>query len=413
MRFSRSQAIGCSCWSVTALWFGLAALPLAAGELTVEDFTFEGPLGSKGATVEKVGPEHFRVKLDRAPGHPEWANMLQFTILRNAKGKRLRLDGGGPGMRRFCSWSYDGEHWQPIRLTTVQAKGQPVQTLLFPEFTEDRVLVGVEVPMSYEDLVQMMEKWGNHPHAKVHVIGKSLEGRNILRLTITDPDSPHPPATRWGHHCVNQHPSEYNSHWRMAGMVEWLLSDQGDDCRQRQIWHFVIMLNPDGPANGWIRTNAQGIDMNRSYSADGSNREKQAHESYVVQKDLEGLMASDTPVTTTWSMHTWAGIMEPRLYPGPEMEASLGPWTDLREIIRRHDTRGLIKPLAPCVDRSPLTLWSLGSHTQFGMTAFCCEGSADIETKEENLYTGQVLARSMAEYYRGIKPAPSSHNGRR
>ena len=383
----------------------LAAGSAKAGELSVEDFTFEGPLGSKGATVERLGPDHFRVKLDHAPGHPEWSNMLQFTILRNAQGKRLRLDGGAPGMRGFCSWSYNGQDWQPIRLTTVQDGDKQVRTLRFPEFTADRVFVGGEVPLSYEDLTEMMGKWEKHPHAQVHVIGKSLQDRNILRLTITDPDSPHPPSTRWGHHCVNQHPSEYNSHWRMAGMVEWLLSDEGADCRKRQICHFVIMLNPDGPANGWIRTNAQGIDMNRSYSAEGTKRDKQAHESYVVQKDLEGLMASETPVTTTWSMHTWAGDqVEPLLRPGPELGTSVGSWTDLRDTIERLDTRNQFKPLVVLGLPLEPTHWTSGTHIQFGNSAICCEGGGDIDTKEANLHTGKVLMKSLAEFYRGTKP---------
>lgn len=65
----------------------LAAAPtLAAAELTVDDFSFEGPLGSAGAKIEKLDTNHFKIVLDHAPGHPEWANMAQFTVLRHAKG---------------------------------------------------------------------------------------------------------------------------------------------------------------------------------------------------------------------------------------------------------------------------------------------------------------------------------------
>jgi len=47
----------------------------------------------------------------------------------------------------------------------------------------------------------------------------------------------------------------------------------------------------------------------------------QCHEAAIVQKDVEQMMASETPVTTLWSMHTWTGIIEPILIPGPEMAA--------------------------------------------------------------------------------------------
>ena len=49
-------------------------------DLSVEDFTFEGPLGSEGTTIERVEKNHFKVTLGSAPGHPDWNNKLQFTI---------------------------------------------------------------------------------------------------------------------------------------------------------------------------------------------------------------------------------------------------------------------------------------------------------------------------------------------
>ena len=50
-----------------------AAAEATAGtpELAVEDFDFGGgPLGSEGATLERVGPNHFRVTLAAAPNQP-------------------------------------------------------------------------------------------------------------------------------------------------------------------------------------------------------------------------------------------------------------------------------------------------------------------------------------------------------
>jgi hypothetical protein len=48
-------------------------------------------------------------------------------------------------------------------------------------------------------------------------------------------DSPHPRSDRWVHYFANQHPGEHNSQWRMVGMVHWLLSDEGADCRCRSL----------------------------------------------------------------------------------------------------------------------------------------------------------------------------------
>lgn len=383
--------------------------PAAAAELAVEDFKFDGPLGSQGTTIERLGPNHFKVTLGHAPKQKGWNNKLQFQILRNAKGNALRLDvvflGGNAYIfnEYFHSWSYDAKTWRPIQWKHRAKDSAKGDTLEFPEFTEDVVYVGHQVPMSYEDTLAMLEEWKKSPFVKVNIIGQSLGKRDIHRIEITDPRSPHPAAARWVHYFANQHPGEHNSQWRMVGMVQWLLSDAAADFRQRSICHFILMMSPDGPTNGWYRVNAQGVDMNRSYRVEGADPDKQAHEAYIVQKDLEGLMASAAPVTTLWSMHTWGGIVEPILIPGPEMGTSLGPWTELRDAIARHDPKKLIKPLKAQERRGNTTYWTDGPHKQFGITAVLCEGAGAIYTKEANLASGAVLIHALADYYKGTR----------
>ena len=382
---------------------------VAAAPLSIVDFSFEGPLGCSGARIEQAGENHFRVTPGHAPEHVGWANMVQFTILRNAKGNSHHLDVVYEPATSylfndyFYSWSYDGKAWHPVHWKVGREKKVKADTLHFPTFTEDRVHVGHQVPLSYEDLVAMAQEWAQHPDVTVHVLGQSLGGRNIYRIDIAAQDGI-VRGDRWVHYIANQHPGEHNAQWRMVGMIRWLLSDAGADCRKRSICHFVPMTSPDAPSQGWYRVNAQGVDMNRSYFPDGADKEKQAHEAYIVQRDLEGLMASEAPVTDLWSMHTWGGIVEPILYAGPEMDSER-PWTLLRDILKQNDTEGLVKTLAakesgPQDDR---TWWTHGPHQQFGFTTVLCEGAGAIYTKEQNLASGSVIMRSLAEYYSGTR----------
>ncbi|HUT34862.1 MAG TPA: M14 family zinc carboxypeptidase [Planctomycetota bacterium] len=383
--------------------------PAGAAELAVEDFKFDGPLGSQGTTIEKVGTNHFKVTLGHAPRQKGWNNKLQFQITRNAKGNALRLDvvflGGNAYTLNeyFHSWSHDARTWHPIQWKHKSRDSAKGDALEFPEFAEDIVYVGHQVPMSYEDTVAMIEEWRKSPFVKAHVIGQSLGKRDIHRVEITDPKSPHPEAARWVHYFGNQHPGEHNAQWRMVGMIEWLLSEAGADCRQRSICHFVLMTSPDAPSKGWYRVNAQGVDMNRSYRAEGADPEKQAHEACVVQKDLEKLMASAAPVSDLWSMHTWGGIVEPVLLAGPEMGARLGPWTGLRDAVERHDPKNLVKPLKLDTKPSPTTYWTEGPHKQFGITTVLCEGGGAIYTRDRNKESGVVLIQGIAEYYKGTR----------
>lgn len=403
------------CWALTLLALSLVVSgsvgSVAAGELSVEDFKFDGPLGSQGATIERVDRNHFKISLGHAPNQPTWCNMLNFEILRNAQGNALRLDvefTGGDAYRfnhNSATWSYDARNWQPIRWRQPDDLDRRGDSLFFPEFTEDVVYFGAQVPMSYEEMVELKDGWATHPHATLHMLGHSLDKRKLLRLEITDPDSPHPPEVRWGHWIGNQHPGEHNAQWRMAGMVDWLLSDAGADFRQRSVCHFVFMTSPDGPSNGWYRVNGQGVDMNRSYFPGGADPERQAHEAYIVQKDLERLMATESPPATVWSMHTWGGQVEPILLPGPEMGSTLGPWEEFKDILLENDPGKLVKPLATRTKPGNGSHWNNGPFLQFGVSSILCEGSGDWTSKQKSLDAGAILMKSIAEYYAGTRPA--------
>jgi len=383
-------------------------------ELSVDDFTFDGPLGSQGTSIEKVAKNHFKVTLGHAPKHPEWNNKLQFQIKQHASGNRLRLDvvaPSGPAMslnEYFHSWSYDAKTWHPVHWKHGREVSKTEDTLVFPKFTQDTVYVGHQVPMSYEDVVTLVEKWRKSPYAKVHVLGKSLGGRNLYRVEITDPKSPVPRQDRWVHHFANQHPGEHNSQWRMVGMADWLLSAKGADARTRSICHFILMMSPDAPSHGWYRVNAQGVDMNRSYFVKGADPAKQAHEACIAQKDLEALMASPCPVTTIWSMHTWGGIVDPLITPGPEMGTLVGPWTQLRDLLERSDPHDLVRPMKMLANKGRGVYWTDGPNTQFGITAILCEGAGSIDTKKDNLASGTVLMKCIAKHWKATKSAARS-----
>ncbi|QDS92432.1 Zinc carboxypeptidase [Roseimaritima multifibrata] len=398
-----------------AIWVCQLSSTVVAAELNVSDFSFDGEYGSAGASLEKLGSNHFLIRLKSVPEFPAWTNMVQFVIKSNAKGNPLQIDLEVPpsgkglnekGVRGFVSWSANQEHWNPIPRTLIERDGKKYVSLVFPEFTHDKIYVGGEVPLSYDRCVALLKEFQLDPNAELHEIGKSVEGRAIYRLTVTDPAGPVPAEKRWAHHFVNQHCYEYNAQWRMIGMIRYLLSEAGAECRQQHVWHFVVQMNVDGPASGLGRVNLQGRDMNRSYSAKGSGVENQAYESFAVQRDLERLMTSETPITTTWSMHTWDGpVVETMVRPGSEMGSKVGEWKELRDIIGELDTKGQFKKLYSLGDKG-LTpkAWCSGTYVQFGVTAFCCEGGGHIMRLEQTLHTGEVLAKALHQFYGKTTP---------
>ena len=382
---------------VTLLLCVLAPCAAAAVELEISDFDFGGEFGSAGAALSKLGSNHFEIRLSHAPNHPEWPNLCQFTLT-GATGASLRLEGASRGLRGFGSWSYDRVNWNPV---VPDASGG----VTFPEFTQDTVYFGCEVPFSHEMIMDRLAEWETHPDVSLHYLGDSLEGRPIYRMTVADTSGPHAADSRWVHHFVNQHTDEGNAVWRIAGAVDWLLSEEGDSCRQTSVSHFVLTINPDGPANGWRRTNSQGIDMNRAFSVTGWENSP-AHESGLVQKDMETLDRIGNGLTTTFSMHTWEGpTVDSMVRPGEEMGTMVGSWSEFRDLLAANDDRNLFSTLSELTSTPTPTHWTSGTHVEFGTSAFCIEGGTEIRTSEENLYAGAVLMKTLDDFY-GAPPVP-------
>ena len=291
--------------TMTALFSPMFALCFAAEEdmkIRETDFDFSPEYGgSQGTHVEEIGPNRFRLHLGSQASNPQWGNNPQFR-LHNAKGKSLVMvscwpeDGSGKAIKSFYgfhqyaqSWSYDRKRWQVVHWERNEDSG--CWTLEFPEFTEDLVHVSVQCGgFVYEDALRYIESISEDSRVSVIKIGESVEGRDLLRVLISDPNSDIPPSRRWTHYVANQHGGEQNARWRMVGMIDWLLSKEVAPGLQNNRFHFVLLSNPDGPANGWRRTCAAGIDMNRSYCPHGSNSNEQTKEAYLWQKDLEDLM---------------------------------------------------------------------------------------------------------------------------
>ncbi len=53
--------------------------------------------------------------------------------------------------------------------------------------------------------------------------------------------------------------------------------------------------------------------------------------------------------------------------------------------------------------RPGIRKWSTGPHKQFGITAFLCEGSGGIRTKQQNKQSGAIIIKALSKYYRGTK----------
>jgi hypothetical protein len=144
--------------------------------LSATDFSFSGELGSDGAKIEEIGENHFLLTL-QAVADKNTPNLPQFEIIQNAKGNSLRLDVyfadnqtvDYPCDSYFMSWSHDLENWHPLeweKQASVDESGKwcfnAKNTMVFPEFTEDRVYLGVMVPLLPHQIENRINVWAEH-----------------------------------------------------------------------------------------------------------------------------------------------------------------------------------------------------------------------------------------------------------
>lgn len=355
------------------------------------------PLESEGLQIEVVTPTHIRVTLAPSRGLVHVPNMLQLRV-KDRPDHPLRIDVTFPDPEargQFDEYPHsatpDFSTFIPLEWEKPANGGD--NTLHVPPTGWPQFYIGMQCPLPLPALEKRLHAWADHPHAQLQVLGHSIEGRPIHQLVIHDPAS----TPAWEHLIVNQHPGEGNARWRMVGMIDALLADTPVARRLRQTARIecIPLLCPDGPANGWRRVNADGIDMNRCHRMEGPDASLQTREAYLFQQRLES-----RPPHTLWCMHTWPGLTHPILDgEGPEFNTRVGSVADLTACFAAHG-EDLIKPLQVRGEPGGATTWNGGPRRRLGITTFLIEGGGEPATLQPHLEAGRRLLNILDEFWK-------------
>jgi murein tripeptide amidase MpaA len=254
-----------------AFFFLLPVIAVSSG--------FEG--GSVGK-VEQVSPTHLRCAVpgqsdqDHRNRQANWYyfelsdlphSSLTIDLVDLAGEYNYRAPAYSVNEQTRPVYSYDNEHWSHFDDSQVRwdAK-EPHLTLRFtPE--KDHVWIAHVPPYTNRNLAALLDSFRGSPYIETQMIGRTVEGRGIPLLTITDPKVPSLKKVIWL--MFRQHAWETGSSWTCDGAVRFLL---GNDERARRIRGQVIyrifpLADPDGVATGGVRFNKNGYDLNRNWDA--------------------------------------------------------------------------------------------------------------------------------------------------
>lgn len=235
--------------------------------------------GGSLAKVDRIGADHFRChvkgQVDQ-DGRNRQASWFYFRV-DGAKGKRLTftmvdLRGeynyhptmGAIGKDTLPFYSSDGTNWTPVETGTYD-RSEPSLTYQV-QMDADRVWVAYVPPYPLENFRELAADLSRIPDVRIEEIGRSVQGREIPLITITDRSVPDKgKKVMWL--MFRQHAWEAGSSWTGEGAMRFVTSSDplAQQIRRTTIVKVLPLCDPDGVANGTIRFNVYGYDLNRNW----------------------------------------------------------------------------------------------------------------------------------------------------
>lgn len=276
--------------------------------------------GASIGTVEKLDDTRFRLHVlgqyDER-GHNRQCTWYAFRLDR-VQGRDLTLTltdvvgeyndkPGAVGLNADTVpvYSYDGKRWQHFPAMEWDNERKEATLRIEPE--RDSLWVA-HVPLyTPRDLAALLADVNHSPHARVEVIGKSVQGRDLHLVTVTDADvADAQKKVLWLQ--SRQHAWEAGTSYVMEGALRFITSDDpaARELRRRVVFKFMPMGDPDGCAAGKVRFNANGFDVNRHWDEVDLRRKEfleRMPEIWYQKKALYAQVDSGRPIDLMVNMH--------------------------------------------------------------------------------------------------------------
>jgi hypothetical protein len=156
-------------------------------------------------------------------------------------------------------------------------------------------------------LQQLLADVDKSPCAVVEVVGKTVQGRDLHLVTVTNPDVPDArKKTVWL--IARQHAWEAGTSYVLEGALRFVTSEDAEAraLRDRVVFKFTPMMDPDGCAAGRERFNANGYDVNRHWDEVDLRRKEcleRMPEIWYVKKSILGYLDGGRKIDLLVNLH--------------------------------------------------------------------------------------------------------------
>jgi murein tripeptide amidase MpaA len=155
--------------------------------------------------------------------------------------------------------SYDRERWFRLK---GRVEGDSYMIDHTPAY--DICYYATWAPYPLDRELNAISRWQLSPRVRLEVIGHSVEGVDLDRLTLGAAG----PGKKICWIIARQHPSETMGGYFIEGFMGRMLDEQDPVARallQKAVFYIVPNMNPDGARHGFTRGNAAGANLNREW----------------------------------------------------------------------------------------------------------------------------------------------------
>ena len=304
---------------ILACLMGTWPLPAAVLEKPPVTFNtnFEG--GALGK-IESVGADRFRCYVEGQHdqrGRNRQANWY-YVRMDGVKNREITLTltdfvgeyNDKPGSCPMNAdtipvFSYDDEHWQ--HFPAMDWNDEKKEATIKFTSAQDRIWIAHVPPYTHSRLLRLLEQINRFACARIEVIGRTVQKRDLHLVTVTNFEKPDSKKkTIWLQ--ARQHAWETGTSHVMEGALQFVTSEDAlaRELRDRVVFKFTPMMDPDGCARGKVRFNANGYDVNRHWN-EIDLRQKQLLERmpeiWYVKKVILGCVDAGQKIDLMLNLH--------------------------------------------------------------------------------------------------------------
>jgi hypothetical protein len=161
-------------------------------------------------------------------------------------------------------YSSDGVNWLPVEEASYNASGPSLTYTI--DMPSNRVAIAHVPPYTLANFRNLSDDLSRNPDVIVETIGRSVEGREIPLITVTDRSVvDRNKKVIWL--MFRQHAWESGSSWTGEGLMRFVSSANpvARQIRKDTIVKVLPLCDPDGVFHGTVRFNRYGFDLNRNW----------------------------------------------------------------------------------------------------------------------------------------------------